>query len=221
MSKIIGVCGFIGSGKNSVADRLVTHHGFEQMSFAKTLKDTCSAIFGWDREMLEGVAPGTREQREVVDLWWAERLGRPNWSPRVALQYMGTEVMRDSFHQDIWVLATERALIAAKEAGRSVVFSDVRFPNEFNMLRHQGASIVQVSRGQQPAWYDEVVKLLTPKGNPKEAAEWADYSLTVCRDLTDNLHESEWLWLAAEMDGYINNDGSMEDLYKQVEALAS
>jgi dephospho-CoA kinase len=36
---LIGLVGLIGSGKDTVAERLVTQHGFERDSFAKSLKD--------------------------------------------------------------------------------------------------------------------------------------------------------------------------------------
>ena len=53
-SKIIGVLGLIGSGKDTLTQRLVTHHGYTQVSFADSLKDVCSAVFGWTRGLLEG-----------------------------------------------------------------------------------------------------------------------------------------------------------------------
>jgi len=51
---ILGVTGLIGSGKDTIADYLVTTHGFKRVSFAASLKDAVSTVFGWDREMLEG-----------------------------------------------------------------------------------------------------------------------------------------------------------------------
>ena len=54
---LVGLCGYIGSGKNAVAEMLVKHHGYEQYSFAKSLKDAVSAVFGWPRELLEGNSP--------------------------------------------------------------------------------------------------------------------------------------------------------------------
>ena len=51
---LIGLVGLIGSGKDTVANRLVSHHGFVRDSFAKSLKDATESIFGWDREMIEG-----------------------------------------------------------------------------------------------------------------------------------------------------------------------
>ena len=51
---LIGLVGLIGSGKDTVAEFLVKEHKFQRDSFAKSLKDAVSAIFGWDRELLEG-----------------------------------------------------------------------------------------------------------------------------------------------------------------------
>ncbi len=59
---LIGLVGLIGSGKDTVAERLVSHHGFVRDSFAKSLKDAVSNIFSWDREMLEGKGIGENSQ---------------------------------------------------------------------------------------------------------------------------------------------------------------
>ena len=48
---ILGVTGFIGSGKDTVADYLCTFHGYKRISFAASLKDAIASIFGWDREI--------------------------------------------------------------------------------------------------------------------------------------------------------------------------
>ena len=48
---IIGVCGFIGTGKDTIADYLVNIHQFRRESFANTLKDAVSSVFSWDREI--------------------------------------------------------------------------------------------------------------------------------------------------------------------------
>ena len=44
---IIGVTGFIGSGKDTIADLLVTNHKFKRVSFASSLKDAAANVFGW------------------------------------------------------------------------------------------------------------------------------------------------------------------------------
>ena len=67
---IIGITGLIGSGKDTIADYLTTHHGFKRISFASSLKDSIAVIFGWNREYLEGTTKASREFR----------LGRSAWS---------------------------------------------------------------------------------------------------------------------------------------------
>ena len=51
---IIGVVGFIGSGKGTVADILQNDYGYQKISFADSLKDTVASVFSWPRELLEG-----------------------------------------------------------------------------------------------------------------------------------------------------------------------
>ena len=61
---IIGVVGFIGSGKGTVGDLLKTEFGFHSISFASHLKDVASLLFGWDRNLLEGDTDESRSFRE-------------------------------------------------------------------------------------------------------------------------------------------------------------
>ena len=107
---IIGLCGVMGSGKDTVADYLVNFHGWRRESFANSLKDGVANIFGWDRQMLEGRTKQSREWREQVDPWWATRLGMKDLTPRWVLQYFGTEVVRSGFHDDMWIASLENKL---------------------------------------------------------------------------------------------------------------
>ena len=54
---IVGLVGFIGAGKGTVADLLVERHNFIKESFANSVKDAVSVVFGWDRALLEGDTP--------------------------------------------------------------------------------------------------------------------------------------------------------------------
>ncbi len=60
---IVGLVGFIGSGKGTVGD-ILEQKGFIKDSFAKPLKDACSVMFGWPREMLEGDTEVSRKWRD-------------------------------------------------------------------------------------------------------------------------------------------------------------
>jgi len=201
---IIGIGGFIGSGKDTAADYLVGFHGFRRDSFAGTLKDAVSAVFGWDRELIEGRTPEARAWREQVDTWWAERLQMPHLTPRWILQYWGTEVCREHFHDDIWIAALESRL--ARRTDHTVI-SDVRFPNEIKAIKAQGGRIIWVQRGVIPHWYDIACK--ANKGDTK-AQHW----------LTDNgIHASETSWAGANFDATIDNNGRIDQLYGELRTL--
>jgi hypothetical protein len=202
---IIGVCGLIGSGKDTIADYLVNFHEFRRESFANTLKDAVSAVFGWDRTMLEGRTKEAREWREQVDPWWAERLNMPNLTPRLMLQLWGTEVCRRGFHDDIWIASLENKLRTTKD---NVVISDCRFPNEIKSIKDAGGMIVRVKRGVNPHWY--TIAESANRGDSK-AKEW----LT-----NEGIHASEYSWAGTKFDAVVDNDGSIDALYTQVKNLA-
>jgi len=201
---IIGVCGFIGSGKDTIADYLVGFHGYRRDSFAGTLKDAVAAVFGWDRELLEGRTPEARAWREQVDHWWAIRLDMPNLTPRWVLQYWGTEVCRKAFHDDIWIAALEARLSRRSD---NTVISDVRFPNEIASIKNAGGKIVWVKRGELPSWYDSAV------------AANQQVQSAVAYLQAQGVHISETAWVGTKFDYEIDNNGTIEQLYEQVKNL--
>ena len=208
---IIGICGFIGSGKDTIADYLVNLHHFRRESFANTLKDAVAAVFGWDRMMLEGRTKQAREWREQVDLWWAERLGIPHLTPRWILQNWGTEVCRKGFHDDIWIASLENKLRASTD---DIVISDCRFPNEIRAIKNAGGRVVRVVRGAEPEWYEAAE---SRNRGPNNNLFWALSS----RQLEKiGIHESETAWVGTEFDVILDNNGTLEDLYQQVKRLA-
>ena len=201
---IIGICGFIGSGKDTVADYLVNFHEFRRESFASTLKDAVSSVFGWDRTMLEGRTKEAREWREQVDPWWAERLSMPTLTPRWILQYWGTEVCRKGFHDDIWIASLENKLRNSKD---NVVISDCRFPNEISSIRSAGGQIVWVQRGALPDWYDTAIQA-------NAGHNWAVQELKMKK-----IHASETAWVGTKFDAIIDNNGTIDELYSQAKDL--
>jgi hypothetical protein len=199
---IIGVVGFIGSGKGTAADILVKKHGFTKLSFADTVKDATAAIFGWPRHLLEGDTDESRAWREAKDEWWSERFGY-DFSPRLALQMMGTEAGRDVFHPDIWIHSLERKM----EMYPNVVIADVRFPNEIDFIQSKGGFVVRVKRGPDPDWYDTAIRANDRK---------QDYSTaTMAQDEMEEkyrIHYSEWAWIGSIMDYHLVNEGALSML---------
>ncbi len=201
MNKLIGLCGFIGSGKGTVAKILVEEHNFVEDSFAATLKDAVAAVFGWPRHMLEGDTDESRHWREQVDPWWSERLGR-EVTPRWVLQYWGTDLCRTHFHSDIWILSLERKLTASQS---NVVIADCRFPNEVAMIKRLGGEVWRVRRGAEPEWYDDAISFNKGMHN----IGWA-----IAKDRLNkmNVHPSEYSWVGSDFDRVLENETTIDAL---------
>ena len=202
---IIGICGLIGSGKDTIADYLQNIHEFRRESFAATLKDAVAAVFGWDRDLLEGRTRESRAWREQVDAWWAARLNMPDLTPRLVLQKWGTEVARRSWHDDIWIASLENKL---RKTTDDIVISDCRFPNEIKAVRDAGGIVIRVVRGDEPVWYS--IAKRANKGDIMAQQQLKDF----------NIHPSETAWVGTNFDAVIdNNADGLDKLYQQVKNL--
>ena len=146
----------------------------------------------------------SRERREMVDPFWAKQLGMPDFSPRLALQLLGTDVFRNHFHQDIWVLS----VMARYNETENVVISDARFPNEVQIIRDLGGHIIQVDRGEEPDWW------MTAK-----IAAGGNTNAIEVMDKHHGIHSSEWAWANERADELIHNDGTLEQLYSMIGLL--
>jgi hypothetical protein len=201
---LIGLLGSIGSGKGTVSDILVDNHHFVKDSFASSLKDGCAQIFDWPRDLLEGDTKESREWREQCDEWWAEKLGIEGFSPRLCLQLVGTESLRNNFHSDIWLLTLENRL--RKNPDQNVVIADVRFPNEIEMVSRVGGKLILVERGDKPEWWDIAI-----------AANNGDSAALHCMKTDFHyIHASEWAWVGANVDHIIDNNGTIDELREKV-----
>ena len=199
MKKVIGICGLIGHGKDTAAGFLIAE-GYQRISFAGVLKDACASIFGWDRILLEGNTPESRAFREMPDEWWSNRLDIPNFTPRYALQYVGTDVLRTHFHPDIWVAACERQVEMAE---KNVVISDCRFFNELNIIKKLGGTTAVVWRNEKPEWWEYAVRANT-KNQKDLMSKYPD------------IHPSEFSWAGWDFDVSIDNTKSYDELQLEV-----
>ena len=208
---IIGLCGFIGSGKDTVAKILEVYHSFECMAYASPLKDIVSSVFGWNRKMLEGDTPESRLWREVPDEWWSERLGQ-SITPRAMLQRVGTDMFRNVLSPAIWTTITERKL--RNSSSRRVVLTDCRFEEEVELVRKLGGVIVYVHR-KDPEWKEEwdlYHERLQSSGNDQITQE-------IYKRLCEKVHPSEFMICGLQPDAIIDNTGTIEYLKEQVHIL--
>jgi hypothetical protein len=195
---IIGIYGYIGSGKDTIADYLVKKHGFKKFAFADALKDVVSAIYGWDREQLNGSTPESRSWRETHD-------PSRGLSPRQALQQIGTDLFRNKYNTNVWINAMKYRL--QNHAGEKIIITDCRFPNEIQLVRDLGGTVVKVIRSI-PEWESLAQKAIQ---NDLDAQLELKHL---------GVHASEWMQAGFNNDTTILNFGTIQDLYHLIDTVA-
>lgn len=204
---VIGLSGFAGAGKSTVAEYLVCQYGFIRLSFATAVKDVTAAAFGWDRHRLDGASPQDRAWREDPDVFWSLRMKRP-FTPRGALQYIGTDVFRNHVLLSIW---SDIVISQIKKLGptANIVIDDVRFVDERQALRAEGGHFLLLRRKT----------FATPLHQQLWSTARAGHSIQGFNS-TNELHLSEWQWLhdaTVADDPELINSGSYDDLYAGIE----
>ena len=121
-------------------------------------------------------------------------------TPRWVLQYWGTEVCRQGFHDDIWIASLENKLRTTRD---DVVISDCRFPNEIDAIRRSGGTVIRIQRGADPAWFAAVRDHLR-------------HGLARPQQLP---HASEWSWAGTDFDRVVDNNGTLDQLYNHINDL--
>lgn len=197
---IIGILGLKGSGKDTIGNYLIDNYDFKKLAYADSLKDAICCIFGWDREMMEGATEESRNWREIVDPYWG-------FSPRQMMQKIGTDLFRNHFSDDVWIKSLKLKLQNIKT---DVVITDCRFDNEINLIKEMGGKVIMVER-TFPTW-----KVIT--------SSYKNGIITKARAETElkktSIHESEWrCYLYDNIDYYIYNSGTIEELHESIEKL--
>lgn len=204
--KIVALNGTIGSGKDTFSDVFI-NNGWKRVSFAGTLKDAVSVIFGWNREMLEGSTPEARKIREEIDPYWSAKFGK-DITPRYILQYFGTDVLRSHLHNDIWINSLERQILQLDSD--KIIVTDCRFPNELNMIRSNNGIVIEIQR-ILPEWYDfcsgfNIEYHSNKKTNP-------NYIVPATPADIFGIHPSEYEWIGINNPDYIvKNNTTISDL---------
>lgn len=203
---VIGLCGFKGSGKDTVAGILMIDKNYHPVSFASAVKDVVSIVFNYDRNMLDGTTIESRLWREEVDHWWANKLNIENFTPRLSLTLIGTDVMRNYISNDIWILNLNRKVEKLLAEGKKVVITDIRYSNEFKMVKDiLGGKVYRILRDTQD-WFDMGLK--ASHGDIKAIQYMKD----------NGIHESEWDYFKelVNIDGTIDNTSDLDTLKQSI-----
>ena len=127
---VIGIHGPLNGGKDTVCNLLkeLRPGQFAQYAFARPLKEAGMILFGFTMEHFED-----RVLKEQVDPYWG-------FSPRKAMQLLGTEYGRQMLREDIWIRRAQREVELNKAKGLKTIITDVRFENEAEWIRSLGDS---------------------------------------------------------------------------------
>jgi len=147
---VLGIAGWARSGKDTVADYLVSKYGYEKASFAAPMKEAMYRLnpkitINNSAVVDKRIPPthfSTNNLRVGVDVYGWEELKERSPDIRGLLQRFGTEVGRQMFDEDFWV---NYALHNIPD-GSKVVIADVRYPNEADAIRKLGGKVVRVVR---------------------------------------------------------------------------
>jgi hypothetical protein len=209
MNNIIGITGKKFHGKDTIGDYYVKK-GYTRIAFADTLKEACKLIFGLTHEQLYG------DKKEVIDEYWKK-------TPREIMQYVGTDLFRNQFDENIWINSLRRKMISSD---KKYVITDVRFDNEATMIKDIGGIIIKVNRTNlsiKPDSYSAIDNLELQGIKPDSYSAIDNLALHDIKpdsySAIDNLalHESETN--AIMFDYEVQNDGSINDLYEKLDRL--
>lgn len=135
LQQLIAFSGFAGTGKDTAAEALIEHYGYQKMAFAGPLKKVCQIVFGLtDEEIAHRILKENQLSR------W------PFLSPRQIMQKVGTELFRDNF-PGVWIEAFKREALKLDK----VVVTDCRFPDEVNAVHELGGKVIRIDRPSNTA----------------------------------------------------------------------
>lgn len=161
---IIGLSGYARSGKDTVADHLISTYNFTRHSFAASMKDAMYKL----NPIVHADDIGPMRYQALVDAYGLDKVKDTYPEVRRLLQVFGTEVGREMFGENFWV-----DLVLNNLRSFHTVISDVRFINEADAIRSRGGKIWRINR--------EGIGPVT--GHSSEVnLDWYDFDLVINND---------------------------------------
>ena len=132
---IIGLSGYAQSGKDTVANILVSKYEFERVAFADAIRSIL-----W--EMNPIVKDSGFTLQGVINAYGWDKAKVMFPEIRRLLQELGVS-SRNTLGEDVWVIAVLRK---ASDKNKNYVISDVRFENEAAIIKQMNGYLWRVKR---------------------------------------------------------------------------
>jgi len=126
----IALTGKKGVGKDTFAKVLTSYATFYTLSFAKPLKIGLANMFDVHIKYFED--PVLKERN----------LPGFSFTPRQAMQVIGTDAVRNHLDENAWCFLMRERLQAYHQ--HNVIITDLRMPNEYNLCKTYGFTVVRV-----------------------------------------------------------------------------
>ena len=144
---LIGIGGRLASGKDSIADYLSDAHGWQKMGMSDPLHQsmmTLNPIVNMTHHHLVEELTTVRYAELTVQEGYT--LAKENFEYRRLLQVFGTEVIRELFGNSVWVDFARKRVLECIGKQENVILTDLRYPNEIDLVRELGGSAWWVDR---------------------------------------------------------------------------
>lgn len=179
---LVLITGKSRSGKDTVGEYLKENYGFKTDSLAAPVKRLISDVFVLPEDFVYD-----REKKELpLESPW------DGFTVRSLLQLIATELFRNNINKDVWALSLW--LRINKEPSVNWVVTDVRFPNEKDVLSNKYSGKIISVKVVRPGFEGQT------KGGIKG-------------------HESESYDIPSDFVVY--NEGSFKQLYEQIDLIMS
>jgi hypothetical protein len=134
---LIGLLGEARSGKDTVADAILSRYRGRRMSFAAPLKAVARMVYDLSEAQVNG------DLKEQIDV-------RYDVTPRYILQVLGTDAFRKLIYNNTWVDYWARAYSKTFDPTEVTIITDVRFKNEMQAIKDEKGVIWKLVRDDGP-----------------------------------------------------------------------
>lgn len=140
---IIGLTGYKSSGKSLCANYLCEKYNAHELAFADPLKKICSELYNVP---LDNFYDAKLKEVKIDEL---------NTTPRQLMQIIGMKIREvgddipDILVKNPWIFKVKNEIIKLNKMHKGripIVISDVRFKDEFDMIKSLNGIIVRITR---------------------------------------------------------------------------